>query len=94
MAAPAAEAAPPDAPSAEALEAITPPPTLGSRLRAAARWAADVAYTHWFILGLGFFIGLAAAVPQARAAQRVAKRRSGALAAPLRLRVRCRTARL
>jgi hypothetical protein len=48
-------------------EAVPPPPlTLRTRAWAALKWLGDAAYTHWFILGLAFFIGLAAAVPQAR----------------------------
>jgi hypothetical protein len=55
--------------AAPADSAAAAPPTLRSRVWAALKWLADAAYTHWFILGLGFFIGLAAAVPQARPAR-------------------------
>ena len=50
--------------------AVPSPPTLRSRAWSALKWLGDAAYTHWFILGLGFFIGLAAAVPQARPARK------------------------
>lgn len=59
-----------DSQPVEAVLPPAPPPTLLSRARAALVWLADAAYTHWFILGLGFFIGLAAAVPQARSQSR------------------------
>ena len=65
----AAEAVAPQDVAAPGDGAATAPRTLRSRAWTALKWLGDAAYTHWFILGLAFFIGLAAAVPQARPAR-------------------------